>query len=272
MPVRLCVRAAVTAGIALAGYMAAPTLSFGVVGMSSAEAAQFYTRKRVNGVWITGRFPKPAASARTAHSTRVARPARTKSRAVAETPNVVALLPPPVLRREPGSMDTTGSTNARADVVRRPVLPDVEAALVIAAVGPVAPVDEDALASQERAIKLRRALELRAGELAARSAALAPEPGRAAGQVSPATGSREPPRAAESIATNLVQAASGSLSATNLAAAGSRPADSGSTAGGLVPRSVSYDFENGIKTTVYENSVVREPFDVWAMRGLNVPR
>jgi hypothetical protein len=39
-----------------------------------------------------------------------------------------------------------------------------------------------------------------------------------------------------------------------------------------VPRSVSYDFENGIKTTVYENSVVRELFDVWAMRGLNTPR
>jgi hypothetical protein len=273
MRLRLCVRAAVTAGIALAGYMATPTISLGIVGMSSAEAAQFYTRKRVNGVWVTGRFPKGATSARTVRSTRVASPARTKAPPpAAEKATVVALLPPPVLRREPGNTDTTGSTAARADLVRPPVLPDFEAALVIAAVGPVAPVDEDALASQERAIKLRRALEVRAGELAAKSGAPIAAAETTARPAPPPVSSRELPRAAEPTAASLVQPASGSLAPTTNSLSSPRPAASGATAGGLVPRSVSYDFENGIKTTVYENSVVREPFDVWAMRGLNAPR
>jgi hypothetical protein len=185
---------------------------------------------------------------------------------------VVALLPPPVLRREPGTTDTTGSTAARADLVRPPVLPDFEAALVIAAVGPVAPVDEDAVASQERAIKLRRALEVRAGELAAKSGAPIAEPNTTTRAAPPAASSRELPRAAEPTAASLVQPASGSLPPTTNLLSGPRPAASGTTAGALVPRSVSYDFENGIKTTVYENSVVRELFDVWAMRGLNTPR
>ena len=271
MRMSLCVRAAVTAGIALAGYMAPPTMSFGIVGVNSVGAAQFYTRKRINGVWVEGRFPKAGRTVRSASAARKAD--RTKTvRRVTEVPRSATLtaLPPVDLRREatPTPMPTrTGTLRETKPAIG---LPDVEAALVISAVGPVPPADETGLAAEGRVARLRRALEARADELKASSEV-------------PSVAARVPVTAP---ATRVEKVAADAVEATTAASAdrAGRAMSTGSVAEGqpataptgklapLVPRSVSYDFETGIKTTVYESSVVREPFDRAAMRGLAAAR
>jgi hypothetical protein len=268
MRMSMCVRAAVTAGIALGGYMASSTITFGIVGVSSAEAAQFYTRKRINGRWVTGQFPKSGRTMRSSRTRHVAS-LRTGRRPVIEVPAsaTLAALPPEIRRdaipqetrrAEPVSASMPTTTGTLAD--RKPVagLPDVEAALVTAAVGPVPPADESGIAAEERVLKLRRALQARADELKVKSeSAPASVPAALALQPTPA-------------AASVPEATSGPLSTNSVAAA---PVPSPAPLGRvkvapLVPRSVSYDFETGIKTTVFESSVVREPFDRAAMRGL----
>lgn len=259
MRMDLCARALATAGLALAGYMAAPSMSFGLLGIDSAEAAQFYTRKRVNGVWVTGQFPKAGGVAGSTGRRNSLRYGRRQLPSVKTVPDSASLtkLTLPDFRREPGP-STTGSTRAVA-ATSPAALPDIEAALVTAAIGPVAPVGAPP-AAEERGMTLRRALERRAGEIAAQGAGepigiAVPVPGpgpadvAAAGEPSPA-----PASFPESASARAGTAAA-------VAQDGPRP-------GGLVPRSVSFDFETGIKTTVFESSVVKEPFDVVAMRSL----
>ncbi|NNM72856.1 hypothetical protein [Enterovirga aerilata] len=271
MRMSLCVRAAATVGLALAGYMGSSAISFGIVGVSSAEAAQFYTRKRVNGVWITGRFPKTGGSAQAARGRREVQ-ARSVPR-VSDVPAsaTLAALPaseprrdlPPLPPLPPVPLVTGTLADRKPAPAPAPALPDVEAALVTAAVGPVAPADDVAVAAEERPMKLRRALEARAGELKAKSEA-APAP--PAAPPVPAAVADAP--AIASAAASRAEVATGSLAGgpVQAVAAPASPAAGGRTQ--LLPRSVSYDFETGIKTTVFESSVVREPFDPAAMRGL----
>jgi hypothetical protein len=154
-------------------------------------------------------------------------------------------------------------------------LPDVEAALVIAAVGPVPPADETGLAAEERVVRLRRALEARADELKAKIE-LAPLASPAVAQPAVVQGaersSRSEAPAAAAPATGPVSKAASPSSAPDSAPASTAAAATTDKVAPLVPRSVSYNFETGIKTTVFENSVVREPFDRAAMRGLSAMR
>jgi hypothetical protein len=276
----LCVRAAMAAGIALAGHMVSAPISFGILGVSSAEAAQFYTRKRVNGVWVEGRFPKAARSVRpvSVRTARKAQPARRVTAAPATPARAAAApraaVPRTELRREESSSTsspvTTGSLPQPKPVAG---LPDVEAALVIAAVGPVPPADETGLAAEERVVRLRRALEARADELKAKIE-LAPLASPAVAQPAVVQGaersSRSEAPAATAPATGPVSKANSPSSAPDSAPALAAAATD--KVAPLVPRSVSYNFETGIKTTVFENSVVREPFDRAAMRGLSAMR
>ncbi len=264
MRMGLCVRAAVAAGFALVGYMAPPTISFGIVGVSSAEAAQFYSRKRINGRWVTGQFPKAARAAASRRNRHVARVKGSRRMSAVPVSAVLAALSTPELRREDGSPVTTGTLAERSP---SPVaLPDIEAALVSAAVGPVAPADETGAAAEARVLKLREALQARASDLKARSET---EPARAALQAAPAP-QPDPATRSQGVPAST-EGAFGSLSTSSIAPASETPSTPG-RASPLVPRSVSYDFETGIKTTVFENSVVREPFDRAAMRGLTASR
>ena len=273
MRMSLCVRAAASAGIALAGFMGPSTISFGFVGVSSAEAAQFYTRKRINGVWVEGRFPKEGRSVRAVSSRKVAR-TRTVRR-VTEVPASATLaalpapvvLPPVDLRRERASVPVPTSTGTLRETSPAAGLPDVEAALVISAVGPVPPADESGLAAEERLSRLRRALEARAFELKG----TIQETG--AGSAAAATGAPANPLEVSPAASS--DRSGRAMSTGSVAEAQPAPAkDPGVQIklAPLVPRSVSYDFETGIKTTVYESSVVREPFDRAAMRALAATR
>jgi hypothetical protein len=267
MRMGLCLRAAATAGLALAGYMASSAISFGIVGVSSAEAAQFYSRKRINGQWVTGRFPK---------ATRVARPSRTRQvarvkgiRPVIDVPASakLAALSAPELRREDiaaaASPMTTGTLAERAPPAL--AMPDIEAALVSAAVGPVPPADETGPAAEARVMKLREALQARANDLKAKSET---EPARPTDMVGAAPKPEQavplPVAAASATASEGV---TGPLSTNSIVPALAVPTSPG-RGSLLAPRSVFYDFETGIKTTVFESSVVREPFDRAAMRGL----
>jgi hypothetical protein len=59
---RICLGATAVAVAALGGFFdSLPDRTFGV---RSAEARDYYTRKRVNGRWVTGRFPKNSAGVR----------------------------------------------------------------------------------------------------------------------------------------------------------------------------------------------------------------
>jgi len=107
---RFCLGAAVVGAIAFGGFIGAP--GDGFPGVSSAEAKEYYTRKRVNGRWITGRFPKRQFVRRAAKRAVVARvapappsppprpaeisgpPRPTRSAALTQ-PNPEPLAPPP---------------------------------------------------------------------------------------------------------------------------------------------------------------------------------
>ena len=265
MRLGLCLRAAATAVIAVAGYMAPSAISLGINGVSSAEAAQFYSRKRVNGQWITGRFPKAARAARPVHSRHAARPKAVPPVTAVPASATLAALSAPELRREDVS-DISSPVTTGTLAERRPppvALPDIEAALVSAAVGPIPPADETGPAAEARVAKLREALRARASDLKVKSEAEAARPMAPMGKPDPAV-------AAPSTLAGI-DATTGPLSTNSIASASETPVPNGRTSP-LVPRSVSYDFETGIKTTVFESSVVREPFDRAAMRGLTAAR
>jgi hypothetical protein len=263
MRMGLCLRAAATAGIALAGYMASSTISFGVVGVSSAEAAQFYSRKRINGQWVTGRFPKTTRVARPSRTRQVARVKGIRPVSVVPASATLAALSVPELRREDASAAnspmTTGTLAERAPPAL--AMPDIEAALVSAAVGPVPPADETAPAAEARVMKLREALQARANDLKAKSETEAARPN------APVSVAPKPELAVAPASAAASEGVTGPLSTNSIAPASAMPASQG-RGSLLAPRSVSYDFETGIKTTVFESSVVREPFDRAAMRGL----
>lgn len=272
MRMRLCVRAAVTAGIALGGYLASSAITFETVGFGPAEAAQFYTRKRVNGVWIEGRFPKAERSSR-ARSSKGSRTASVPR--VTQVPPTAThvVLPPLDLRRNETPPPTAAAIPNPREAQPAAVLPDVEAALVAAAVGPVPAADESGIAGHERVVRLRRALEARADELKAKSA-LEAQPERApeatasvaVGDGSPVPSPPSSSQAAGAEPRSAPQPAATLPEGSPVAAAASPAEPSKVTS--LLPRSISYDFETGMKTTVFANSVVREPFDRALMRSL----
>lgn len=161
-------------------------------GIAPAEAAEFYTRKRVNGKWITGRFPKQGGAAK--------RQAKAGSvpAAVAAAPAAAAAAP-----------------TALASTVR------AEEAALRAPPAPAVP-----LAGDERLLALQQALEARAGSLVGPASQPQPAPESATGSLAPALAS--PP---------------------------------------VEPRSVAFDFQSGMKTTLFTNGAsITEPFDAGAIR------
>ena len=213
------------ARIAMLGFVAA---LLGPLVIHEAEAASFYTRKRVNGVWVTGQFAKGGGS----YSSR-------RYRHSARAPLPVAAAGPKALPLPPASLPDGPVRDAG-----RGNGPETTASLPRAFASLVEPFPEPTL-GDERLVRLREALTAHATVLVARAAE--PDPARSASLSGPA----------EAVPARLPEDAS------RAGEAAVRPVSAA-----LAPRSVSYDFETGIKTTVFENSVVREPFDVAAMRAL----
>jgi hypothetical protein len=236
--------------------------------VSTAEAAQYYTRKRVNGRWITGRFPKAGRTAeRTSRRGRYA-----KAREVEEPAEVAPLPPLPPLRERQRLLETAAQ-------------PEADAALVTSGIGPLASLEEGFGAAGDRLARLRAALQARAEALAAKAVdlppglgltsmgtrpALAPEEASAPGPVIAATSAQVETRVpvaqpAAPVQLSAPQAPPAAKGSTSIAA---MTTGSASKTTSLEPKSVSYDFETGIRTTVYENSVVREAFDPAILKSL----
>ena len=195
----MVVLAAIFAGIP--GLERGDSAAFGV---TSAEA-RVYTRKRVNGRWITGRFvsgskaTKPRAQARAASSKVAALAARQEREGPEPNPRPMAAASAPPQAAAPAA--------------------------------PSAPAPSTTTTTDERMLKLQEALQERARMLA-----------RAVASEAAAADARGPQ-------------ATGSVAA--------RPG------GDVEPRSLSFDFQSGVKTTVFSNGeLVEEKFDVASLRGL----
>ena len=103
------VQAAILAALAYGSCLTSPTLSAFVPGIGTAQAKEFYTRKRVNGRWVNGRFPKKHAQASR----------RRHAGWAAPEPQQVASLPPQPpraereARSEPRQRDASGPGEER---------------------------------------------------------------------------------------------------------------------------------------------------------------
>jgi hypothetical protein len=84
------VQAAIVASLAYGCCLTSPPLSAFVSGIGTAQAKGFYTRKRVHGRWVNGRFPKKHAQAS----------GRRHAGWTAPEPQQVASLPPQAPRVE----------------------------------------------------------------------------------------------------------------------------------------------------------------------------
>jgi len=206
MRARGYVLAATLAGLAYGSCLTSPTLSAFAPGIGAAQAKEFYTKKRVHGRWVSGRFPKKFAH----RSSR-----RHEARVEAEPQRVAALPRPPRPERE---ARVEPRTQAPLQSQRQPE-PQSQ---------PQIQPSEASLPREDRLLKLKRALEARA----------------------------------QAIAT--VSATEVTSSVRSLELSSPKPRSE--------PRSVSFDFESGLKTTTFSSGhVVRESFDTGTLKGLAAP-
>jgi hypothetical protein len=206
MRARGYVLAATLAGLAYGSCLTSPTLSAFAPGIGAAQAKEFYTKKRVHGRWVSGRFPKKFAH----RSSR-----RHEARVEAEPQRVAALPRPPRPERE---ARVEPRTQAPLRSQRQPE-PQSQ---------PQIQPSEASLPREDRLLKLKRALEARA----------------------------------QAIAT--VSATEVTSSVRSLELSSPKPRSE--------PRSVSFDFESGLKTTTFSSGhVVRESFDTGTLKGLAAP-
>ena len=263
-------RGLAAAGVALGGYIALDSGLPGDLAMSSAQAKEFYTRKRVNGQWVTGMFPAetagettPVVRRRPRFVARRIKPAAAKTTTAAIAAKVAP--PAPIATDPPAKTDTASAGVPATPITDRALLPTVAVSEPDAAPGATAsasPVD----AGLERLTRLRAALMARAQELASSGASVSSAfvsgtlPPPAAPTTAPGLGPT-PPSAAARPAEITAQTGSGA----------DKVAARSDEAKGLEPKAVSYDFETGVKTTTFANSVVREPFDVAAMKRIAAP-
>lgn len=98
-------RLAAVLGLGMAACIGGPGALSPALGVGPANAKAFYTRKRVNGQWIEGRFPKAGASRNAS---------RSRGRAVARAA-VPALPLPPRPERKPDSQPAAAVTASLGD-------------------------------------------------------------------------------------------------------------------------------------------------------------
>ena len=136
MRAKICIHAAFVAALLGTG----PSDPFAALfGIGPAQAKDYYTRKRVNGRWITGRFPKRSTGIAKAPADTAKAPADTAQAAVAEA--VQAPLPAAATR--PQDVST--------------------------------PAGAPSLQEQDRLLPLQKALERRARSMAAREPRVGPD-------------------------------------------------------------------------------------------------
>lgn len=242
MRLRRCIRTAAVLALALGGYIVPAGSGHSLLGVTPADAAHVYTRKRVNGRWITGSFTGSARSRRVvARRFRHGRVAYARLETPQDEPvgsGLVGTLaaPPAVTRADPAPAQLKGGADAPTNVE------------TTSSLAPAEPQFDG-----ERIDRLRSALQAKAQKLAT-----LPLP--ASDPLAP-TGNHTPSE------TDPAGSSVHGAAATSVPSGSANRPDPAS----LEPRSVSFDFQTGIKTTVFENSVVKEPFDPATIRRLAVP-
>lgn len=147
-------RAAICVALVFGGGALSPT-DLGFVGVGQAEAKEYYTRKRVNGKWITGRFPKKSFAKKESAS-RSARRGAAVARSAEAAP--AKHVPVPPVKAEPAAQAAPAPQSTALAYAPR------------SATGvTLVPLSED-----ERLNKLREALRARANALTTGSIAPAP--------------------------------------------------------------------------------------------------
>jgi hypothetical protein len=150
-------RAAICAGVIFGGTAVSPPIDLGFISVSPAEAKAYYTRKRVNGRWITGRFAKKGTAA-----TRIAYGSRSAERSPDASTRVAAL----------SAFSTPVMSAAAPAPVERPVTaPRHSPASSLAQAGPLAAAAPGSAFEDDRLSKLREALQARASALTTGSVA-----------------------------------------------------------------------------------------------------
>ena len=248
-------RRAVFVVVVAGGCFASVAPEFGVIGVGVAEAKSYYTRKRVNGVWVKGKFPKRGAPNKSHAAT-------SKAGGHSKT----AALPV-----------TTGSLSAASEFVTVPAAaapspaavqvgaPQQKAWPIASSAGahPSAPVQQGSAIVQTSAAPGALAphtVLAGPGLPAARPPALVP-------QMAPAP--QEPPLVSPSDEQRLSKLREALQARANSLASG------GGGGSGLTvretpqPQSVTFDFKSGVKTTIFaDGTIVEDAFDVAALRGM----
>ena len=245
-------RRAVFVGVVAYGYFASVAPEFGVIGVGVAEAKSYYTRKRINGAWVKGKFPKRGALNKShAATSKGGRHSKT------------AALPA-----------TTGSLSAASE-------------FVMAATAAASPAATQAGPSQQRAWPTQTSATAHPSapvqqgsavvQTSATPGALAPQTvltgpalpvARTPALVPMATGAHEPPLVSPSDEQRLSKLREALQARANSLASGGggsgitvRPAPE--------PQSVTFDFKSGVKTTIFaDGTIVEDAFDVAALRGM----
>lgn len=245
-------RRAVFVIVVAGGCFASMAPEFGVIGVGVAEAKSYYTRKRINGVWVKGKFPKrgvlTASRAATANAERLSKtaalPATTGSLSAASEFVMVpapAALPSAAAQAGPSPQKTWPMPSA-------------------AAAHPSAPVQQGSIIVQSSATP---------GALAPQTILTSPGLPVARAPAPTAPGLHEPPLVSPSDEQRL------SKLREALQARASSLANGGGSGTGLAvrpipePQSVTFDFKSGVKTTIFaDGTIVEDTFDVAAVRGM----
>src|SRR5215210_4503800 len=144
MDARCMLRVIATSAAITAAGLYCPEPLRGVIGISAASAKEFYTRKRVNGRWITGRFAK--------RHTREARNASLEAR----SRPIHAGAPPPVAEVSASPFSSVAAPSSPVPVA------SLHPGTVNSRENPVIPATPDEVHLDD----LKRALQARASKLA----------------------------------------------------------------------------------------------------------
>ncbi|CAA9343716.1 MAG: hypothetical protein AVDCRST_MAG90-2077 [uncultured Microvirga sp.] len=253
--------AAVLAGV-LGGIFGPLAIDSGLPGVAPAQAKEYYTKKRVNGRWVSGRFAKRDAPKAKAKAAARAVPARVATAAAAPAVGR-ATDPKPTSVPAP----TTLSTAAPA-----PAAPAVR--VDASGSAPVRPApDVAALAEDGRMRQLQEALQARTQSLLLTSQ-IATSQNLASNPPSPTARLQEAlqARSRDILVTSLIDPAPPAIDVSGP----SETASLGPVRGTLPRaelRSVTFDFVSGVKTTVFgDGTAATEAFDTRLARELALRR
>ncbi|HEX2727137.1 MAG TPA: hypothetical protein VHN20_15060 [Beijerinckiaceae bacterium] len=248
-------RRAVFVALVAGGCFASFTPEFGIIGVGVAEAKSFYTRKRVNGVWVKGKFPKRNALNKS-HEASSKRSRRSRSAALPVTTGSLSAAPEYVMVPAAAAPSSAAVETGRAPHRAWP--------MQSASAHPSAPLPQGSAIAQSTSAT--------AGALAPQTVLSNPAlPAARAPAVVPqmAPGAHEPPLVSPSDEQRLSKLREALQARASSLATGSSTASLPTLRPTPEPQSVTFDFKSGVKTTIFaDGTIVEDAFDVASVRGM----